>query len=582
MKYRIASRLGPLSVLLLALGCGGGEPRDAPAETTGEATPRPGGRLVVAVRAEPQTFNPLLPHNTPSRTVLERLGADLVHIDRETQRTVPALAESWEVSDDGRRYTLKLRQGVLFSDGEPFDADDVVFTYRAVLDEEVGSPNRSLLVIDGEPIAVSKVDPYTVTFDLPAPYAVGERMFDSIPILPEHRLGAAYEEGRLVEVWGLDSDLSQIVGLGPFRPASYVAADRLVLERNPHYWKVDEAGQRLPYLDELVFLFVADEDAQVVKLQAGEIDVLSRLNAANFGLLERQPDLVTRDLGPSLQYAFVFFNLNDLSDRDLPRIAARQKWFRNREFRQAVSRAIDREALANLVFEGRATPLASNVTPADKLWRNEKLEAPRQDLEAARALLAEGGFVRADDGTLLGPEGEPVAFTLMTNSSNQQRVQMTTIIREDLAELGIEVSVVALDFAAMVQRVTSTFDYDACLLAMAPGDVDPNPSLPALLSDGSNHLWDLAENRALPPWQREIDQLLKAQLSELDRARRKEMWDRVQQILAEELPMIFLVSPNVLVAAKRDLGNFRPAVLQHQTLWNVDELYWKNQSTTVE
>jgi peptide/nickel transport system substrate-binding protein len=316
---------------------------------------RHGGRLVVAVRAEPRTLNPAVENDTASRDVLGRMGGDLIHINRQTQLTEPALASNWSHSKDGREYTLTLRKGVRFSDGHPFDADDVLFTLRVILDERVGSSNRELLIVGGKPIEVKKIGQYSVRVSLTEPYAAAERMFDSISILPRHLLERAYMAGTLQDSWTPTTPSSAIAGLGPYRLKEYVAGQRLVLERNPYYWKADSTKQRLPYIDEIVYLFTGNEDAQVIRFQNGESDVLGRAGADNFNLLAKDQNarrFQLVDLGPSLEYNFLFFNLNDLSRKNLPQIAARQRWFSDLSFRRAVSRAIDREGIARLVYRG--------------------------------------------------------------------------------------------------------------------------------------------------------------------------------------------------------------------------------------
>lgn len=586
VKRTLPIRLWLALCLPLALcACGGGsEPRKAaPVEDEGappelESGAR-GGRLVAALQAEPRTFNPVIMIDRPSQLIRYLTGADLIHINRASQLTEPALAESWSVSEDGRSYTLQLRRGVRFSDGEELDADDVLFTFAVYLDEEIGAPNRPLLVIGGEPIAVHKLDSHTVSFELAEPYAVGERLFDSIVILPEHRLSEVWERGELAAAWGLDTPPEELVGLGPFRVRDYRPGEQLVLERNPHYWKVDADGRALPYIDEIVFQFVAGEDARAIRFQAGESDLISDLSAENFAVLERQAaerGYVLRDLGPGLAYNFLFFNMNDLP-ADAPAAAvARQGWFRETEFRRAVSEAVDREAIVRLVFDGRATPIGGPVTGGNALWRNEAVVAPERSLDSARARLAALGFVRREGGPLVDAEGRPVRFTVVTNSSNPQRVQMATIIQEDLAELGMEVQVVPLEFRGLIDRLTASFEYDACILALGGGDVDPNSSINVLLSSGDSHLWHIGQSEPATSWEAEIDRLMLQQLTETDRTERKRLFDRVQTILAEQVPLVFLVSPNVLVGADRELGNFEPAVLEPSVLWNADRLFWKS------
>jgi peptide/nickel transport system substrate-binding protein len=257
---------------------------------------RPGGRLVVAQRAEPKTFNPVTAIDAPSREVIRRLMADLISVDRQTQQTVPSLARRWSVSPDGCQYTLELRRGVRFSDGYPFDADDVVFTFQVYLDQRVGSPQRDLLLVGGRPITVEKVDSHTVRFRLAQPYAAAERLFDSIAILPRHLLRKAYDGGKFAGAWSLSTPPAAMAGLGPFRLKEFVPGRRVVLQRNPYYWKTDREGIRLPYLDELVFVAVLDEDTQVIRFLSGETDILNRVGARNFSALSKNPRAGDRSL----------------------------------------------------------------------------------------------------------------------------------------------------------------------------------------------------------------------------------------------------------------------------------------------
>ncbi len=551
-----------------------------------------GGRLVAALRAEPKTLNPVTFVNEDSQTVIRRLTADLIHINRLTQETEGALAKSWTVSEDGRRYTLNLRRGIRFSDGHPFDAADVLFTFAVYLDEKVGFPSREALIVGGEPIKVSEVDRYTVEFELSQPYAVGERLFDSLAILPRHLLRQSYEQGRIREVWPLTVPANEVVGLGPFRFKEYVPGQRCVLERNPYYWKADTAGKRLPYFDEVVFLFITADDARLLRFQAGETDVIDRLTAENFVALERETVSRRRpaaragfqllDRGPGLAYNFLFFNLNDVSGKDLPEVSARQEWFQRLKFRRAVSLAIDRAGIVRLVYQGRASPLWSHVTPGLKRWVHRKIASQPRSIPAARELLSAAGFAWNDEKRLIDPSGKAVEFSIITNSGNSQRMQMATIIQDDLKELGMGVRIVPLEHRALVDRITRTYDYEACILGLTSGDADPNPQMPLLLSSGGLHLWHLGQEQPATPWEAEIDRLMRAQSTAVDHERRKGLFDSVQELMADNLPLIFLASPHVLVGAKLDLGNFEPAVLDHPTLWNVEQLYRRDGPARVE
>jgi peptide/nickel transport system substrate-binding protein len=535
----------------------------------------PGGRLVVSLRSEPKTLNPITSADISSREVIATMMGDLIHINRLSQNTESALAKSWKVSRDGLDYTLKLRHGLRFSDGHAVDADDVIFSFQAYLDEKVNSPQRDLLIVGGKPIAVRKLDTDTLVFHLAQPYAAAERLFDSVAILPKHLLAQAYEDGKLAQTWTLNTSPEQIAGLGAFRLKEYVAGQHLTLERNPYYWKADRDKQRLPYLDQITFLFVPNADAEVIRFQAGDTDIVNRLGAEDYSVLKKDQSghsFHVYDAGPSLEYNFLFFNLNSVlpSNSD---IAKKQTWFKQVKFRQAVSLAIDRDSIVRLIYRGLATPLWTPVTPASSFWIDSAIPHPARSIGQARKLLQAAGFSWSQAGELIDSTGSPVKFTILTSASNSQRTQMATIIQQDVKELGISAEVVSLEFRSVVDRIFQTHDYEAAILGLGGGDVDPNSQMNVWLSSGNDHVWNLGENHPATSWEAEIDQLMEKQLSTLKPQARKQLYDHVQEIVAENLPVISLVSPNVLVAAKDQLSNFKPAALDPHTLWNAAELF---------
>jgi peptide/nickel transport system substrate-binding protein len=537
---------------------------------------RRGGRLIIAQRSEPRTLNPLAALDVGSRELISLMMADLIHVDRHSFQAAPALARRWTVSKDGMRYTLYLRRGLRFSDGYPFDADDVLFTFHVHLDEQVRSPQRELLIIGGKPIALRKLDSHTVLFELASAYPAAERLFDSIGILPKHLLEKPYAEGRLASIWGITASPSEIAGLGPFRLKEHVPGQRIVLERNPHYWKVDSSGNRLPYLDQVVYLFVANEDAQVIRFQSGETHVISDLGPENFTVLEKEQQrrsfrLV--DLGPGLEYSFLLFNLNDLNSKRLPSIREKQSWFHQVAFRQAISSAIDRDGIVQLVYRRMATPLWAHVTQGNRPWINSAIPRSPRSLERARELLKSAGFSWNSAGKLVDQSKREVAFSILTSSGNSQRAQIATIIQGDLKELGVTASIVSLEFRAMLDRIFNSYEYEAAVMTLASGDTDPNAEVNVWTSKGSTHVWNL-NGAPAPDWEREIDQLMRQQMTTVPAVDRKKLYDRVQELVATNLPLICLVSPHVLVGTTERLGNFRPSILRPYVLWNADELYF--------
>jgi peptide/nickel transport system substrate-binding protein len=543
---------------------------------------KPGGRLVVSLRAEPKTLNPVIAVDAPSKEViLGAMQSDLIHINRATQLTEPALAKSWRVSADGLQYTLTLRKGLKFSDGQPCDADDVLFSFRVYLDENTHATQHDQLIVGGKPITVRKVDAQTVVFQLAKTYGPGERLFDSFAILPRHLLEKPFADGKLSQTWTLSTPVKEWAGLGPFRLKEYVAGQRLVLERNPYYWKQDAEGNRLPYLDEVDFLFVSSADAQVLRFQSGETDIISRVSADNFSVLSRQQrGYSMSDAGPGLEFNFLFFNLNAPGEKTSSDLARKMKWFREVKFRQAVSAAIDREGIVRLVYQGRGATLLGPVTPGNRRWGNTVIPHPARSIEKARSLLKEAGFNLTaganGEPSLADSDGRPVEFSILTSSSNADRSRMATLIQDDLKQVGIHAQVVPLEFRSLVDRVTQTKEFDACVLGLVSFDADPGGDMNIWLTTGGNHLWNPAQAHPATPWEAEIDKLMEQQLAAPNFEQRKKSFDAVQQILYDNQPMIFLASPDILVGAKNSIGNFHPAVLEPYVLWNVDQLYLKN------
>ncbi|MGE3841520.1 MAG: ABC transporter substrate-binding protein [Vicinamibacterales bacterium] len=549
--------------------------RDGEQATSVAPAPSRGGTLVVALRAEPRTFNPITALDAPSREILRPLHADLVRIDRLTSVPEPALAESFTVSSDGRQLTVALRQGLRFSDGHACTADDVVFSFQVYLDPTVGSPIRDLLVVGGAPVRVARIDERRVSFTFAAPYGPAERLFDSIPILPRHVVEPVYRAGRLSEAWGLASSAS-LPGLGPFRLKEFVAGQYTLLERNPYYWRRDAAGQRFPYLDRLVFRVVTNEDALVLRLKAREIDLVGRVSPTQaLGLESGGGAVRVVDAGPSLEFNFLLLNLNDPPAAAPVTVVARRRWFSDARFRNALSTVFDRAAMVRLAYRGRAVPIPVPLSPASRPWFDERIPVPTRSVAQAKERLRAAGYSWTTQGSLVDAAGTPVQFTILVASGNVPRQAMASIAADDLRRLGIRATVVPLEFRSLVERVTQTFDFDAAVMGLASGASDPAADMNVWLSTGTTHLWRMDQRSGPLPWEQEIDQLMATQLAAPVQADRKRAFDRVQAIAARELPVIPLVSPHLLAAVRDRVSNVSPSVLDTSVLWNSEALFWR-------
>jgi peptide/nickel transport system substrate-binding protein len=288
------------------------------------------------------------------------------------------------------------------------------------------------------------------------------------------------------------------------------------------------------------------------------------------------------DLGPDLEYNFLLFNLNSTLPAQDAEIRRRQQWFNDLRFRQAISSAIDREGMNRIVYRGRGAPIWTHVTPGNRLWFDSSVPRPVRSLSHSRDLLRAAGFSwRQGDGTLIDCRGAPVEFSVITSSSSHQRTEMATMIQQDLRELGIRLQVVPLEFHSMLDRVFETHDYEAAVMGLGGGDVDPNSQMNVWLSSGDDHLWNPRQAHPATSWEAEIDRLMRKQMSTLVFEDRKRLYDRVQQIEVEEVPVVFLVSPSLLVAAKDRVRNFEPAILDSHTLWNSERLFIRDRTGDV-
>lgn len=535
-----------------------------------------GGNLVASINSDPRTFNRLLSSHKDSTIITERLAADLVHLNRVTYQLEPSLASSWDLSKDGRTYTLHLRKGLRFSDGAPLTSDDVLFSLQVALDLKNASPFYEQLRVDGTPPAIAKDDAHTVRITFPRPVGTGLRALASMSILPKHRLQKPYQEGNLSTAWGPSVSPQEVVGMGPFRLKEYQVGAKIILERNPHYWKKDKSGQTLPYLDTLTFLIIPDRNAEALRFQAGEVDLLDTVDAENFaGMRRRSGGFTIQDLGPGLEMEFFWFNLNRGSNKaGKPYVDPdKRALFEKAEFRRAVSTAIDRPGMARSLLLGLGAPQYGPVSPGNKLWHHPQL--PRTDFDTGRAkdmLLKLGLRDGNGDGVLEFGAGRPLEFLLFTTRGNPRREKTAQIVKDNLSNIGIRVEIQTLDIGDLYQRVVQSFDYEAMLFGFIPTDVEPDILTDLWYSHGSNHFWCPKQTKPHTSWEAEIDALTSRMVRSPDAAARKKIFHEIQEIWVGQMPAIFTVSRHVLAGWKSRVGNLRPSILPAGLLWNAEEI----------
>jgi len=517
-----------------------------------------GGELHFVLRAEPKTFDPMLVDEEASETIRFLTGGVLIRVNRKTQALEPELAASWKVSQRGKKISFHLRDGLSFSDGTPFSAEDVAFTMRKLLDPNLHSPTGDSFRSSEGSVRVAAPSARDVIIEFPAPVAGLERLFDQVAIVSSR------------------SPKKETAVLGPFTVAEYKSGAYVLLKRNPYYWKKDAHGQRLPYLDSIRLDIQQNRDLELLRFKRGEIQLINNLDASYFENLAKEEPAAVRDIGPSLDAEHMWFN--QVPAAPIPDF--KKKWFRSANFRLAVSEAISREDLCRVVFSGHARPAVGPVSPANLFWFNRSLQPhPHAPQEALRRLQQDG--FRFDGHVLRDGEGHAVEFSIVTNAGNKSREQMAAMIQQDLEQIGIRLNIVTLDFPSLIERISRTFDYELCLLGFVNVDLDPNGQMNVWLSSSSNHQWNPEQKSPATPWEAEIDRLMQAQASTPDQNQRKRSFDQVQKIVWDQQPFIYLVNKNALAAISPALANTSPVVLRPQTFWNVESLYYSNQGRGV-
>jgi len=580
----------------LALPVGTPNPPPAaekPAEPlTAERTGTYGGTLVYSVLGEIDTFNPVEPKGATSQELRSMIFSGLVGYNNGKWAAEPLLATRWEVSADHLTWTFHLRRGVRWSDGEPLDIDDVAFTFRAIFHPEIHSSIQDGFRDEQRRLPTFTVDreAQTITFVTQEVSSQFLTHVGNVSIIPEHKWKDHLQEKEptLLEQMTSDDDPTQIVGCGPFVLKQYVPAEKIEYVRNPHYFEFDARGNRLPYVDRVVVVLVKDQNLQVQKFLAGEHHLMNDFPADRFKEAEartKEPgsSLELLRLGLSLNTYWVAFNLHPgKSEQTGEPFVAPEKahWFGNLDFRRAVNHALDRDGMVKTAMEGRGRPIWASITPGNRLFFHK--DVPRFEHSTAKAneILDGLGWKDGDgDGIREDDQGRPIRFTLNTNAENNIRTLIGTLIQDQLRKAGIDLTFKPIDFNGLVTRLQDSHEWDMVLLGWGSGvPPDPSNSKNIHLSSGRLHAWYPGQPSPATPWEARVDQLVGQLDRELDDAKRKAYSDEIQVLVAENMPMLYLVAPNAYAMAKKEVGNLWPSVLRPSTTWNIQELYLKTGS----
>lgn len=545
-----------------------------------------GGALVVSTIGEgPKTFNPFNTKDATSSTMAEIMYDGLVTTNPKTGEVIPKFAKSFEVSPDGLSYTFKLRKGINWSDGKPITADDVMFTWEKIIFAGLGNTStRDSLLIDNKLPKIEKIDLYTIKFTTSKPFAPFLRML-SVPIAPKHVFEPAVKKGAKY----FDSFLSttvnpkDLVTSGAFRLKQYLPAQRVVFERNPNYYEINLKGEKLPYLDKIIYLIVGDLNNEILKFEAKELDMIS-LRGSNVGRykkMEPKSDFIIYNIGPDTGTMFVAINMNNRkNDRGKYYVPPKkQKWFNDKNFRYAIDWAIDRQNMVNNVANGLATPLFT-AESLNSIYLNKNLaQGHPKNEKIALEYLKKSGF-KLKNGILYDKYGNRVEFDLYTNAGNTEREAIGVMVKQDLEDLGMQVNFKPIEFNSLVNKMVNTFDWDLVILGLTGSPLEPHNGKNVWYSNGTLHLFNQRspEEVAKPYpkliWEKELDKIMDEASLKINFEDRKKLYDQYQQIVYNEKPIIYLYSPLRVTAVRKKFGNIYPSPLSGVG-YNLDEIYIK-------
>ena len=538
-----------------------------------------GGELVISTIGEgPKTFNPCNTKDATSSSMAGLMYDGLITTNPKTGRIMPLLAKSFYVTKN--EFTLKLRRGLKWSDGKPITADDVIYTYEEIVFKGLGNPSTmDAMKIDGKLPKLIKLDNYTIKFITSKPFAPFMRQL-SYPIVPKHYFKPYSDKGESAfnAFLAPNTNPKEIVSSGAFRLKEYVAAQRVVFERNPNYYKINLDNQRLPYLDKLVYLIVGDTNNEILKFEAKEIDVLALRgsNVSRYKLKEADSDYTVYDLGPDTGTLFLVINLNNRKDKNGKYFVnpIKQTWFANRDFRAAIDWAIDRKNMVQNIASGVAEPLFT-AESLNSIYLNKYIKGHPMDKKVSFNSLEKAGFYLKNN-ILYDSKGNRVEFDLYTNAGNLEREALGVMIKQDLEDLGMKVNFKPIEFNSLVNKLTNTNDWDMAIMGLTGSPLEPHDGKNVWTSNGSLHMFNQRPtNYAIDDrldWEKELDSIFEQGALKLYFEERKALYDNYQKIVYNQKPIIYLYSPKRISAIRNHIKNVFPTSLGG-LIYNLDEIY---------
>ncbi len=544
-----------------------------------------GGEFVSSTIGEgPKTFNPWTAKDNTSSEIGALMFDSLLSTDVNSGKVIPNMAKSVEISSDNCTYTITLRKGLKWSDGKEITADDVLFTWNEIILAGFGNTSvRDSVTIDGQLPKVEKIDKYTIKFSTIKPFAPFLR-FLSESIAPKHVVKPVVAKGKRAfdSFWGTNTNPSDFVTSGAFKLEEYVPAQRVVLKRNENYNFINKAGDKLPYLDKYVVQIVGDLNNELLKFEAGELDVINvrGSDAARFKMNETKGNYKLYNLGASTGTMFFTLNLNNRkNDKGQYYVnPMKEKWFRDKNFRKAIDYAIDRDSQVANILNGVGQQLFTPEALGSIFLNKNIANGHKRDLTKAETFLKKSGFYKDNAGVLRDKEDNVISFDLLTNAGNTEREAVGVMIKSDLEELGMKINFKPIEFNSLIGKISGTYDWDSMIMGFTGNTLEPHGGKNVWYSNGPLHIFNQRnENeygKDLFDFEKKLDEIFDKGAVELQYEKRKIYYDKYQEIIADECPMIYLYSPLRLIAVKNRVGNIYPTLLGG-VIHNPAELYIK-------
>ncbi len=581
-RWRALVALLMAAGLAIALGSCSGASLRSPDTRTSEIT--------IANFSDPTTFNSPLNDSLFSTYVFGLIQQGLLQTNGLTGEIEPALAESWEISEDQKTIILKLRPGLRWSDGEPLTVDDVVFSFNEVyLNEDIPTGIRDILQTgDGSYPTVKKVDAQHVSISVTEPYAPLLRN-SGVALLPKHIFETTLKEKddqgnlKFFSMWGTDTEPEEIVASGPYMIDSYTPGQRLVFKANPYYWRKDENGADLPRIQRIVMQIIESDTNQMIRFRSGELDNFE-VKPEAFPLLKQEEEkggFTIYNGGPDFGSRNLSFNLNKAQDRDGKPFVdpMRSRWFNNQKFRQGVAYGLDRQRMQDNIFRGIGAIQDSALNVQSPFFAGEEDGVPAYNYDVAKAkqTLLDGGF-QYNGEQLVDDQGNPIAFTLLVKSEEKSRVDMASQIAQDLGALGMDVNLQVVSFNTVLQNLQAR-RWEAYVGGFGGGNPEPHSGFNIWNSGGALHQFNQGPIPGQDPivgwevsdWEKQIDALFAAGVQQLDDEKRKPIYAEFQKVAQEQLPFIYLVKPLTLEAVRDRVQGVQYSALGG-AFWNLDEL----------